>query len=184
MQNPPRDFTNLSDESVLRLATDHPSVFEVLVDRYQGLFYRIAHKVLHSKEDAEDVVQEAFIKMYRAAHQLRNDPESSFKKWASAIVFRVALTKWRKNKKTWGTQEYLDVLDYAAEGNEEPTSRLDAKIAVQDAVAKLPPDLREIIELHYLRDLPYEEISYQKGLTIGSIKMRLFRARNLLKQYL
>lgn len=184
MQNFSNDLTNLSDESVLRLATDHPSVFEVLVDRYQGLFYHIAHKVLHSKEDAEDVVQEAFIKMYRAAHQLRNDPESSFKKWASAIVFRVALTKWRKNKKTWGTGEYFDILDYAAEGNEDPTGRLDTKIAVQDAVAKLPPDLREMIELHYLRDLPYEEIAHQKGLTIGSIKMRLFRARNLLKHYL
>lgn len=184
MQNFPQDLTNLSDESVLRLSTDHPSVFEVLVDRYQTFFYHIAHKVLHSKEDAEDVVQEAFIKMYRAAHQLRNDPESSFKKWASAIVFRAALTKWRKNKKTWGTQEYFDILDYAAEGNEDPTGRLNTKIAVQQAVAKLPPDLREIIELHYLSDLPYEKIAYQKGLTIGSIKMRLFRARNLLKNYL
>ena len=184
MKDFPKDIANLSDESVLRLSTDHPSVFEVLVDRYQGLFYRIAHNVLHSKEDAEDVVQEAFVKMYRAAHQLRNDQNSSFKKWASAIVFRVALTKWRKNKKTWGTQEYFDILDYAAEGNENPTDRLDAKIAVQEAIAKLPHDLREMIELHYLRDLPYEEIAQQKGLTIGSIKMRLFRARNLLKHYL
>lgn len=179
-----RDVTNLSDESLLRLSTDHPRIFEVLVDRYQSVFHRIAYHVLHSKEDAEDTVQEAFIKMYRAAHQFRNDPESSFKKWASAIVFRAALTKWRKNKKAWGTQEYTDVLDYAAHGNENPTYRLDTKIAVQGAVAKLPPDLQEMIELHYLRDLPYEEIARQKGLTIGSIKMRLFRARNLLKNYL
>lgn len=178
------DSTNLSDESILRLSLDHPRMFEVLVDRYKDLFYRIAQHVIHSKEDAEDIVQDAFIKIYRSAHQLRNDPESSFKKWASAIVFRTALTKWRKNKKIWGTQEYLDVMDYATEGNDDFTSRLHTKIIVREALSKLPPDLREMIDLHYLRDLPYEAIALKKGLTIGAIKMRLFRARNLLKKNL
>jgi RNA polymerase sigma-70 factor (ECF subfamily) len=183
MKELPTDISSLSDESLLCFATDHPQVFELLVDRYHGLFYRIAHNVLHSKEDAEDTVQEAFVKIYRAAHQLRKDKDSSFKKWASAIVFRTALTKWRKLKKTWGTQEYLDTYAYDSDQGSF-TGNLDTKIMVKEAVAALPPDLREMIELHYLKDLSYEDISSRKGLTIGTIKMRLFRARNVLKNYL
>lgn len=183
MEPLPQDILSLSDESLLSFATDHPQVFEVLVDRYHGLFFRIAHNVLHSREDAEDTVQEAFVKIYRAAHQLRKDQNSTFKKWASAIVFRTALTKWRKNKKTWGTQEYLD--NYAYDSDQASFTRnLDTRIMVQEAVAALPPDLRDVVELHYLQDLSYEDISSRKGLTIGAIKMRLFRARNALKQYL
>jgi RNA polymerase sigma-70 factor, ECF subfamily len=179
----PNDISTLNDEALLCFATDHPQVFEVLVDRYHGLFYRIAHNVLHSKEETEDVLQEAFVKIYRAAHQLRKDPDSSFKKWASAIVFRTALTKWRKLKKSWGTKEYLDTMAYDSDQGSF-TRNIDTNLMVKEAVAALPPDLREVIELHYLQDLSYEDISSKKGLTIGSIKMRLFRARNLLKNYL
>src|SRR3989339_2188792 len=98
------------DEALLVASQEYPDLFSILVDRYQAAFLRFAGRILNSKEEAEDIVQESFLKIYRHADQLRSSPDSKFKSWAYKIVFNTAFTHYRKAKKRWGETEYLDTL--------------------------------------------------------------------------
>ena len=169
------------DEALLALSQESPHFFAILVERYQPAFLRFAGRILNSKEDAEEVVQEAFLKIYRHADQLREGPGSKFKSWAYKIVFNTALTRYRNLKKRMGEVTYLDTFLYDTLGSEDFQDDLDAGILVKETLAKMPSDFRELLELHYLEGLSYAQISEKKQITLPALKMRLFRARELFR---
>jgi len=172
-----------SDEAILLAAQENPELFAVLVERYQRSFLRLAERILNSKEEAEDTVQEAFLKMYRFAAQLRQAADSKFKSWAYKIVFNTALTHYRSAKKRAGTVEYLDTFLYEALGEErDEHEEMDSKIFVKGVFEKMPQEFRELLELHYLEGLSYAQISERKNITIPALKMRLFRAREAFRK--
>ncbi|HBT81209.1 hypothetical protein A2757_01915 [Candidatus Giovannonibacteria bacterium RIFCSPHIGHO2_01_FULL_48_47] len=169
------------DEALLVASQEYPDLFSILVDRYQAAFLRFAGRILNSKEEAEDVVQEAFLKIYRHADQLQEGPNSKFKSWAYKIVFNTALTRYRNLKKRMGQVTYLDTFLYETLGSKDFQDNLDAEIFVKEILAKMPNDFRELLELHYLEGLSYDQISEKKNITIPALKMRLFRARELFR---
>lgn len=169
------------DEALLAASQEYPDLFSILVDRYQAAFLRFAGRILNSKEEAEDVVQEAFLKIYRHADQLQEGPNSKFKSWAYKIVFNTALTRYRSLKKRMGQVTYLDTFLYETLGSKDFQEDLDAEIFVKEILAKMPNDFRELLELHYLQGLSYDQISEKKNITIPALKMRLFRARELFR---
>lgn len=169
------------DEALLVASQEYPDLFSILVDRYQAAFLRFAGRILNSKEEAEDVVQEAFLKIYRHADQLQEGPNSKFKSWAYKIVFNTALTRYRSLKKRIGQVTYLDTFLYETLGSKDFQEDLDAEIFVKEILAKMPNDFRELLELHYLQGLSYDQISEKKNITIPALKMRLFRARELFR---
>ena len=169
------------DEALLGASQEYPDLFSILVDRYQAAFLRFAGRILNSKEEAEDVVQEAFLKIYRHADQLQEGPNSKFKSWAYKIVFNTALTRYRNLKKRMGQVTYLDTFLYETLGSKDFQDNLDAEIFVKEILAKMPNDFRELLELHYLEGLSYDQISEKKNITIPALKMRLFRARELFR---
>src|SRR3990167_1792783 len=169
------------DEALLVASQEYPDLFSILVDRYQAAFLRFAGRILNSKEEAEDVVQEAFLKIYRHADQLQEGPNSKFKIWAYKIVFNTALTRYRNLKKLMGQVTYLDTFLYETLGSKDFQDNLDAEIFVKEILAKMPNDFRELLELHCLEGLSYDQISEKKNITIPALKMRLFRARELFR---
>src|SRR3989338_7067466 len=169
------------DEALLAASVEYPDLFSILVDRYQAAFLRFAGRILNSKEEADDVVQEAFLKIYRHADQLQEGPNSKFKSWAYKIVFNTALTRYRNLKKRMGQVTYLDTFLYETLGSKDFQDNLDAEIFVKEILAKMPNDFRELLELHYLEGLSYDQISEKKNITIPALKMRLFRARELFR---
>ena len=171
-----------ADELLLAACQEYPDLFAVLVERYQKPFLRLAARVLNSKEEAEDIVQESFLKIYRHADQLRSSPDSKFKSWAYKIVFNTAFTHYRKAKKRWGETEYLDTLLYDVLKGKDIEAEITSGILVKETFEKMPTDAKELLELHYLKELSYEEISRQKNMTIPALKMRLFRARDLFRR--
>ena len=171
-----------TDEALLVASQEYPDLFGVLVERYQKPFLRLAFKVLNSREEAEDIVQEAFLKMYRNYSQLRQVEGSKFKSWAYKIVFNTALTHYRKAKKRMGETEYLDTLLYDVLKGKDVESEIYSRILVKEVLDTMPGDMRELIEMHYLEELSYEEIAAKKNLTIPALKMRLFRARELFRK--
>ncbi len=171
-----------ADEAVLVAAQQYPDLFSILVDRYQKPFLRLAERILMSKEEAEDAVQEAFIKIYRFSGQLRQAKDSKFKSWAYKIVFNTALTHYRKAKKRLGNTEYLDSFLYETLKDDDIEGEINSKILVKEILEKMPIELREVLELHYLTDLSYAEISAKKNITIPALKMKLFRARELFRR--
>ena len=172
------------DEALLLAAQEYPDLFRVLVERYQAPFLRLAMRVLNSKEEAEDTVQDSFLKIYKYSTQLRQTSDSKFKSWAYKIVFNTALTNYRKSKKRIGETEYLDSFLYDSLKDKDIEAEINSKILIKEILEKMPAEFREIIELHYLEDRSYEEISKIKGLTIPALKMKLFRARELFRKLL
>lgn len=183
----PKTSTSLeeaADEAVLLAAKDYPDLFGILVDRYEKAFLRLAERILNSKEEAEDAVQEAFLKIYRFSGQLRQDKDSKFKSWAYKIVFNTALTRYRKAKKRMGDTEYLETYLYETLKDENVEEEINSKILVKEVMERMPLELREVLELHYLKDLSYAEISEKKNMTIPALKMKLFRAREVFRKLL
>lgn len=173
----------LQDEELLRVSLKNPALFSLLVDRYQDAFFRAAVRVVKQKEEAEDIVQEAFTKIYIHAPKFQKQEGASFKSWGYKIVLNTAFTHYRK------LQKYRD---HGVEF-EDPfmveqviTSAADdipiSKHVVAEALGELPEDLRTILAAHYLEDLPYKEIAKRNKTTISAIKMKLFRARQAFKK--
>ena len=76
---------------------------------------------------------------------------------------------------------YLDTFLYETLGSKEFQENLDAEIMVKEILAKMPEDFRELLEMHYLKGLSYEQISKEKQITVPALKMRLFRAREVFR---
>lgn len=181
LEGGPEALKEAEDEILLSASQEYPDLFSILVGRYQQAFLRFAGRILNSKEEAEDVVQEAFMKIYRHADQLQEGPGSKFKSWAYKVVFNTSLTHYRSAKKRSGEMTYLDTFLYDTLGSRDFQDNLDVEILVKGILEKMPSDFRELLEMHYLKGLSYAQISEEKRITIPALKMRLFRARELFR---
>lgn len=177
----------IADEIVLKRSLKNPSLFEIIVDRYQDGFLRSAYRVVRSREDAEDIVQNAFVKIYKNGSKFKVQPGASFKSWAYRILMNTAFTHYRKLKrKDVNLEEFFDVILYeeASEKEKNMHHKLEKKDEIERALGELPEDLADLIKLHYFEGYSYEDISSVKGLPISTLKMRLYRARKMVKEYI
>lgn len=181
------NYQDLPDEDILKRSIDNPSLFSILVDKYQVPFLRKAQGIVHSKEEAEDIVQETFTKMYHYAGRFKKQEGIAFKSWAWRILVNTSLTHYRKLKKGFGDVGYLDEILanhedaealFAMEDNLDRKENIDG---VREAINKLPGEASELLRAHYVEDRPYAEIAKKHRITIGALKMKLFRARKVLK---
>ncbi len=183
--NMKEDKNNLKDEELLIQSLDRPRLFESLVEKYRDGFWRTANRVLNNKEDAEDVVQDTFVKIYFNAKKFKKQEGIEFKSWAYKILMNTALTRYRKAKRSRADAEYNDALLAIEDKNYDADfNRRNERDLIESVLAKMPEDLSAILRRHYLDDAPYAEIEATNGMSIGSIKMKLFRARKLFKEIL
>ena len=186
-ENEQKSLENLADEDILRQSLKNPSFFSFLIEKYQAPFLRKAQTIVHGREEAEDIVQETFTKMYLNASKFKKQPGIEFKSWAWRILVNTALTHYRKLKKTFGDVGYLDEILARVDGDEtglpiESVLDRDENIEyIKESIDLLPPETAALIKAHYIEDKPYEEIAAIHGISIGALKMKLFRARKVLK---
>ncbi|MDO8523419.1 MAG: RNA polymerase sigma factor [bacterium] len=185
-----KPLKEMPDEDILKKSVRNPALFSLLIDKYQLPFTRKALGIVHSQEEAEDITQEAFTKIYLNAKKFKKQPGVEFKSWAWRILVNTALTHYRKVKKGFGDVSYLDEL--LVGDDEDIESKLniatenlidkDNRVGViKDAMEALPMEAALLLKSHYIEDRPYEEIAKKHGLSIGALKMKLFRARKVLK---
>lgn len=174
------------DEVILRASLKNPSLFGVLVDKYQEAFLRSAQRVVKTKENAEDVVQEAFAKIYKNAKKFKKQEGIEFKSWAYKVLLNTTFSYYQRLKKKQGISlEFFETYKYdVIDEKDDLKANLETKDLIARVLLELPEDLKKIVEMHYLRDMSYEAISKKEGLTIAAIKMRLFRSRKMLKEHL
>lgn len=174
----------LKDEEILKLSLDDPSYFSILVDKYQVPFLRKAMGILRNREESEDIVQEAFAKIYRYAHKFKKEEGIEFKSWAYKILMNTAFTHYQKVKKTGANVEYLDPLLYedSLEENHDFASVNDAKAVVAAVINKMPEHLAKVLRLYYLEDKSYADICKIEKISIPTLKMRLFRSKRLFEK--
>src|SRR3990167_8635113 len=174
----------LRDEEILRLAGDDPSYFTILVDKYQAAFLRKALGIVRNQEEAEDIVQEAFTKIYRYADNFKKQKGIEFKSWAYKILMNTSFTHYQKLKKSGANTEYLDPVLYEdkLEENHDFAAIQDAKSMVGKVVEKMPEHLAKVLKLYYLEDKSYADICKIEKISTPTLKMRLFRAKRLFEK--
>ncbi len=175
---------------VARILEGDRDRFTELVRRYEKRLVNYVYRITHRYEGAHDLAQDIFVKVYLALD--RYDPKYQFSTWLFRIAQNSAIDALRKKSiaevpivRTGGDdegkeREFADagVSPYRAMKNKQLGAAIDT------AVRELPPDYRELIQLRHFAELSYEEIASMKKLPLGTVKNKLFRARNLLKEAL
>ena len=173
------------DEEVLALSLARPSVFELLVDRYQNDFLRAAFKVVKSKEEAEDIVQESFTKIYLNANRFKNIEGASFRSWAYKIVLNTSFNHYKKLKRTRESVISIDQDFYegiADVKNGDLEMEADMKACISQVLSQLPVHLQGVLKKFYLEDKSQKQIAEEEGVSTVAVKMRLFRAKRMFKK--
>jgi RNA polymerase sigma-70 factor (ECF subfamily) len=160
--------------------------FEVLVVRYQDRLYTAMISVVGNADEAEDVVQEAFIQAYLKLDTFQQN--SRFFTWLYRIAFNFALAKRRKKKGNVSLDESRESVgmdpEFEGDAPDVRMSRCEDVALVHRALAMLTDDHRSILVLREMEDMAYEEIADVLTISIGTVRSRLNRARLALKSQL
>ena len=155
--------------------------YSVLVNRHKDLAFTLAYRLLNNREDAEEVVQDAFVKAYRNLQGFRLD--SRFSTWFFRIVYNTAISKKRLKKTDFRYTDELSFVKEPSESLEHSSDSYEEKgFMLEKALQKLPEDERALITLYYLNESSVEDIHTITGLTKSNIKVKLFRARKKLQE--
>jgi RNA polymerase sigma-70 factor (ECF subfamily) len=174
---------SLTDEEVLRLSADEPEAFRVLVKRYEAPFLRKAKSILYSKEDAEEVVQDAFTRIYVYANRYEKQEGAAFSSWAYAILTRLAFTRYQKLRKHNKTAAPLEMETYERlPDTSDFVEDLSIRSEVLVALAKLPETAARILKLQFIEGKSQEEIARSEGLSVSAVKTRVHRAKKEFKK--
>ncbi|MEA4960515.1 RNA polymerase sigma factor [Lutispora sp.] len=166
--------------------------FEELISAYEKKAYNIAYRMMGNEEDAKDMAQEAFIKIYKSIQNFRE--ESSFSTWLYRIVTNVCLDELRKRKNNRQVPLELNIetdkgsaiveLSAEKETPEDIYERVEKRQLIQNAISSLGDDYKTVIILRDIQGFGYEEIASMLNCSLGTIKSRINRARNQLKDKL
>ena len=176
---------DMKDEEILRSSLKEPALFEILVERYHDPLMRAAWRVVRGREEAEDIVQEAFVKMYKNADKFEKLDGIEFKSWAYKITINTAITHYRKLKRGELLSEDPAVLQEIPEGegiDVRFSHTADAKATVSKVFGDMPDHLRSVMHSYYLEDKSYRTIAKEQAISISTLKMRLFRAKKLFRK--
>lgn len=178
------DLGTISDADLLARSQKEPDLFAILVRRYEAALLRRARKILFSPEDAEEVVQDAFTKMYLYANKYHEQEGASFSSWAYTILNRVAYTKYVARRKESGQRADLEPEHYESlpDARAEFIEDLSIRNEVISALAKLPETASKILRLQFIEGKTQEEIAKSEQLSVPAVKTRVHRAKKLFKQ--
>lgn len=185
-------LADLADEELMWLVQKEKlDAFEVLARRYEKKFVNFLFRFVHNRSSAEDICQQALLRIYRSRKKYRNTGKCST--WMYTIVANLARDWLRKNKRFTfvpldkPVNENTDIIDFYE--SPEPTSRSrleDKELAkvVQKAIESLPEHQRLVVLLSHYDNLNYHEIAKVMGCSKGTVKSRIFRAKARLKSLL
>ena len=155
--------------------------FSKLVDRYKDRLMNVITRMLHSNEEAEDIVQETFCRVYQ--HRDSFDFRHCFSTWIYTIGLNLARNELRKRKRF----KFTDIFDMQGKESEIAVEmKLPSNMpkAFENAVASLPEKYRMAFVLRDFQELPYEEVAKIMKIPLGTVKSRVNRARAMLREKL
>jgi RNA polymerase sigma-70 factor (ECF subfamily) len=185
-----RSARELTDaELVVRTAAGSHDGFEELVRRYQRPIISYIYRMLGSHDAALDVSQEVFIKVYNSIE--RYSSEYKFSTWLYRIAHNAAIDHLRRNSVHAQSLEieghdgvYELQIESAVRDPEQEQERSERISEIEEVISGMPPAYRELLLLRHARELTYEEMVEVTGLPLGTVKNRLFRAREMMREIL
>ncbi len=186
-----QDAQDSDQQLVARVQKGDKRAFDLLVLKYQHKIFAIISRFIKDPVEVQDVAQEAFIKAYRALGNFRG--ESAFYTW----VYRIAINTAKNHLVSKGRRppsidvevddaEVLGMSDQLKDvaSPEQELARDQLKEAVNEAIQNLPEDLRTAVTLREMEGLSYEEIADVMDCPVGTVRSRIFRARESIDQYI
>jgi RNA polymerase sigma-70 factor (ECF subfamily) len=183
---------DVDQQLVERVQRGDKAAFDLLVTKYQRKIFRLLSRLVRDPTEVEDVAQEAFIKAYRALPNFRGD--SAFYTWLYRIAINTAknwlVSQGRRAPTATGTDiedaETFDDGEHLRDLNTPDSMLLTRQVAdaVNRAIEQLPEDLKTAIVLREIEGLSYEEIAETMNCPIGTVRSRIFRAREAIAEEL
>ncbi|CAM2773131.1 RNA polymerase sigma factor [Flavobacterium frigoris] len=166
---------------ITKIVAGDSNAFAVLVDRYKDLVFTLALRMLKNREEAEEVAQDTFIKVFQSLVKFKGD--SKFSTWIYRITYNGCLDRLKKYKQQYNvvpiddfTERQIVDLDNALEALEEQEQRQE----ILECLHLLPYEDRFLLTLYYYEEQSLEEVSKIVGLTANNVKVKLFRSRKKL----
>jgi RNA polymerase sigma-70 factor, ECF subfamily len=178
-------MSDLNDGELVRKFQDgNESAFNELVLRYQEKIYWVARRFSGSHDNADDITQEVFCKMYESLKDFRGD--SSLYTWLYRIAVNVSLNYLRKQK----VREFLridEMFEVESSADESPEAIVEKKeylSLIEHAVAMLPEKQKTVFVMRYYEEMPYEEIAEVLKTSVGGLKANYFHAVRKVGEYI
>ncbi|MDN4166718.1 RNA polymerase sigma factor [Cytophagales bacterium LB-30] len=170
-----------SEEELVKkvMAGDSRASKQLIVD-YQALVFHMIARVIKNKEDAEDVAQEVFIKIFHYLPSFKF--QSKLSTWIASIAYRMALNYLDKKRLLISDKELDQVAVAQLEKADTSLIKAETKEYVQELIDQLPAQYRLVLMLYHMEEFDYQEIQEITGMPEGTVKNYLFRARKLLKE--
>lgn len=157
------------------------SAFSTLVDQYKDLVFSLALRMMKNKEEAEEVAQDTFIKVYKSLSKFKGD--SKFSTWIYRVAYNTCLDRLKKNQRQQQTVTIDEYTEHQVKSLDNAYDQLEKKereLAIQNCLKLLPSEDSFLISLYYYEEQSLEEISKVIGLKPNNVKVKLFRARKKL----
>ena len=177
-------YTGLTDTEIIsRVLDGQQQVFASLVERYQNYVFTLVLRFISNREDAEEVAQDVFVKAYRSLADFRG--ESKFSTWLFTIVRTSCLTFLRKKKLDVSSIDneriFIQLENHESDFSANQVERKSRQTMVNEAISLLSGDDAQIITLFYKAEQSLEEIGRIMGIEPNTVKVKLHRARQRLK---
>ena len=174
----------MSDEEVLAASIVHPSQFAILVRKYEEPFLRKARSIIKDDREAEDIVQEAFTKIYVHAKKFEKVDGASFSSWGYRILINTALTHYAKRKRRGQVTVELDEEIWALipDKNLRQFEKKEFVDEVASVLTRMPPVFARALGSFFIEGKSQEEIAGEEGVSVGAIKTRIHRAKKEFKR--
>lgn len=172
----------LSDQHYInQIIRGDTNVFSVLVDRYKEMIFTLALKMIKNREEAEEVSQDTFIKVYNSLNKFKG--ESKFSTWIYKITYNTCLDRLKKNKKEDSTISIDEFSDHLVKTMDNALSVLEEKErkqTIQNCLNLLSREENFLLTLYYFDDQNLDEIAKIMDINSNNVKVKLFRSRKKL----
>jgi RNA polymerase sigma-70 factor, ECF subfamily len=178
----------LKDEEVVaRVLTGETALFEILMRRYNQRIYRLARVILRDDAEAEDVMQDAYVRAYEHLYQFAG--KAAFPTWLSRIAIHEALARKRRRGRheeldamTMNNGDSMTILKSSAPNPEDGTATAQMRELLQDAIDHLPENYRTVVVMRQVEEMSVAETASSLGVSEAVVKTRLHRAHAMLRK--
>lgn len=168
-----------SDEELLAASALHPSLFALLVRKYEAPFLRKALGIVREREAAEDIVQETFTKIYLNAAKFKKQEGASFSSWGYRILINTALTHYMKRKRISGKEVELDeeIWNLIPDKSLRQFEKKELADEIASVLVRMSPLFAKALSAFFIEGKSQEEMAGTEGVSVGAIKTRVHRAK-------
>ncbi|PWK13741.1 RNA polymerase sigma factor [Tumebacillus permanentifrigoris] len=173
-----------SDQELIQgVQTGDDACYRLLVERYQSLVYTIALRMVRDRTEAEDIVQDVFLKAFRTLEHFRE--EASFKTWICKIATNRCIDWKRKHgvrqERTAQVEEAAWIPDTTVERPEQALVRRETQAEVRRLIEEMPEKYRKILILYHFQNMSYQDIADDQQISPRTVETRLYRAKQMMR---